>query len=269
MKAKAAGRATRGNVAVTVGIIDFPVDVLTAVEPEQHLSTLCGDGHELTPVKAPRVCPACGALDGFVKGAVSGDGSWGVVSEAEADAAGEVPDALKVSMELTVHPVADVQAQTLPGAASYYLRPAGKNPLAAGRYAVLRQVLTSIADAGLCAVTVFAVNRRPRLYQVGLRGDVVSLSELMYPQRVRELPVVPGDDAALAGWAEQVRLALPSRPFDPETYTDQVVAARAALLESAARVTVPAPVSGVTAGVYDEEFVAAIAANLAALKEAA
>lgn len=210
--------ALRKNVTLTLGLISVPIAVHTAIDDDKDttLNTLCTVNHPATKCKASLTCPTCGNSDrsSFVKGRDNGDGTFTVVNSEQIE--GITPsNAEKHTMPLTTHPAEDVAHRTLPAGKVYYL--AGE--IAGGSYPLLVEVVKRHPEIAFC--TMWAPRSRVAMYRLGAFGDALTLTELVWPEKVRQAPVCEDElDERMIPLAEQFIEQL-KEPFDPEHYKDR------------------------------------------------
>lgn len=224
------------NVMLKHGLINVAVTAVKATEDDKGSSfnTICqgvGDKtHPATKCKAPLHCPECGNEDRstFLKGQDTPDGKIAVVTAQDLEAAAAT-DAEKQELNLTCHPADEVSQRTMAAGRVYYLKD-GKGDHS--QYSLVLELVRQHPE--IAFVTVWAVKSAPALYRLGAFGDTLMLTELAWPERVRQAPIVDVPlNEGLYGMAEQLLLQF-TEPFDPATYRDRRSEMIAKIMETAA-----------------------------------
>jgi non-homologous end joining protein Ku len=247
-------RAYRSGLVVKVaGLKPIYVDLYSVKQPEVTFHTVCNKGHD--PVKVNRVyqCPECQSDTDFVKGREV-DGTL-VLVDSEAVKATNADEDVKQQMVVTAHPLEEVLQYTVPGSMVYYIAPSkakaikgfNQSELDEG-YAILSLLVR--ANPGKALVTVFAPSTKPSMFRFAPVGDQITLSQLEWPENLREAPELPVVELdAVYG---ELAPNLPVQEFDPTLYRDDQKAAREELVAAAMRgevtVTEAAPAAPTMSG---------------------
>lgn len=231
------------NGNVTFGLVHIPVRLYAATEDRDvrfHQVHLADGGR----IKYQRVCQVCGEVVGFAeigKGYEDDAGRRVIVAEEELDEL-VVPHGKDV--EIVQFAPAD-QIDPLHFERAYYLEPGSG---AAKPYVLLRQALQRTERV---AVVTMALRKRSRLGLLRVRGDVMVLQSLLWPDEVRvpEFTGIADDDVsvrpqelAMAGSLVDSLAA----DFEPAAFADEYREAVLALLErklAGEDVIVPEPVA--------------------------
>lgn len=215
------------NVPVMLGMITFPVAVVSATTRPESLNTICNQGHEPAKTRMRLYCPTCDSDDrsAFVKGKAVGDEII-VIDEAKLEALAP-PDDVKNTLTLTCHPVTQMGGTLVPGEKAYYLK-AEKG--ADQGYALLVELIRSRTDVAF--VTEWAARTAASFYRVAIFGDALGLVELARPDTVVDTPAAP----SVPIQQEMLDLANTfvdkvTTDYDPAAYRDVRSEAIAALLE--------------------------------------
>lgn len=251
----------RKGVQVSLGLIQFPVNVQSAVRSsDTYLSNACVNGHDPTPIKAPKTCPSCNSTDAstFVKARKEGK-KLVVLTEADLEAM-KPDDSVTKEMSFTVHPADEVAEHTQPHGSLYYLAPTG-----AGTYNVVRDIVAGSPD--LAFVTEWAARSAPTLYLLTVVNGHLAIHGLAWPETMAEQPESITDTpkhAALLGAAlpfveQQVA------SFDPNAYRNRRTELLAEIVRKADGTSVPTSVAPVTPRQSPEDaLLAALQASIAA-----
>lgn len=245
-------RAYRSGIAVKLGPLQsIFIDLFSVKEAEVTFHTVCvGDSatpHD--PAKVNRVyrCPECQSDTGFVKGK-DVDGTLVVIDPDALKSTGADED-IKQQMVCTAHPLVDVLLSTVPGNMLYYVAPSkaksvkGFNQAQLDEgYALLKLLVNANPDKAL--VTVFAPSTKPSMFRFAPFGDKITLTQLEWPESLREAPDLPElelDDTYIT-LGKQL-LDANTQDFDPSLYRDEQKAAREELVAAAARGEIPVTVA--------------------------
>ena len=101
---------------------------------------------------------------------------------------------------------------------SYYLQPTGKSPKA---YVLLRRTLEKTDRT---AIVQFALRQKTRLAALRVRGDILVIQTLLWPDEVRQADFASPDSVRISAKELELSAALVesfSADFDPEAYTDE------------------------------------------------
>jgi hypothetical protein len=228
MAQQSLGRATRKNVNLNLGsIITLKVTMFGAVgdaSKETRMTNVCNSGHEISRIRQKYVCPICGAESGFKK-AHENDGLH-LIDEATQAAASEADMAFYSSIDLTIHPLAQVSTQVQPNGKSYYLDIENGG---AKLYTWLVQLVK--ANPELAFMARFTIKSAVSTYRLVIAGDsTLMLQQQADPDLIRVTPMI---DAGVVSDAEllignQIVQAL-VEPFDPAL----IVRGRAKVLAAA------------------------------------
>lgn len=215
-----------GNV--TFGLVHIPVKLYAATEDRDvrfHQVHLADGGR----IKYQRQCQTCQQVVGFSeigKGYEDDAGRRIIVDEEELDSL-QVPHGRDVEI---VQFAPEEQIDPLAAERAYYLEPAAG---AAKPYVLLRQALSQTERV---AVVTMSLRKRTRLALLRVRGDVLVLQTMLWPDEIR-VPAFPGiSDADVAVRPQELAMAGSlveslSSDFDPTAFRDEYREAVLALLE--------------------------------------
>lgn len=236
-------RPYRSGVLVKFGqLAAIPVGLYSATEREESFSTVCDSGHDPVKVGRPYICPTCDNRDSssFKKGRENGDGTLTVIAP-EALKAAEASEELKGQMIVTAHPSEDVRFHTLPAGSSYYVGPAQASKNLKGyTQAQLDQGFTLLktllkANPSIALVTQYAPSTKASMWMFNLLGDNVVVSQLTWPEQIKEAPELPslsiGEQELTLG---RQLLDMNKQAFDPKQYINTQKVAREKIVEAAA-----------------------------------
>lgn len=217
--------AYRNGVVLQLGAIATTVNVESAIQREESLTTVCrvdpstGVAHPPTPIKNSPKCPTCSNDDygSFEKARKIGRSEFAVVGADEIATTRETAvGATKEIISLSVHKADDVRLQVLQGETVYYLTPgkAALMPL----YSLLVDAMHRHPDYVFMGLWTPA--SRPGLYEIRAFGDTLVMEARARTEslKVVQQPVVP-IDANNAAMADTILASLVT-PFDPTTYAD-------------------------------------------------
>lgn len=177
-------------VKLNLLMLNLTVSVHAAVGEDKTSANkiVCMKEHSPTPTRTRLTCPECSAETGFVKARVVGDGL--VVIPPEVIAAEiEANAAFKNSIELTVHPVAEVTSVLLPSGKSYYLSMIKPTLGERGTYTLLGKLLRRRPD--LAFMTKLSLRSAATLFQLTVAGDgTLVLRQMADAELVRQHPVI-------------------------------------------------------------------------------
>ena len=232
-----------------LGLISCKVGANPATDKRPSNTNICDDGHEIVACKQTSSgyggglhCPTCGKPPNGKARQVA-TGSFVKLDQADLDAVAEEAKAFKGVVNLTPHP-AEQMTKMLPAADGKVYTLAPYDAAAADNYQLVLQLVRRHPE--LCFTAVWTVSSVPAMYRLGEYEDVLVLTELAWPDAIRELPVCGGTvNAALAPMAEQFLTTLVT-DFDPSTYVDtgkarlDAIVAAGQVVTSGAATSVPA-----------------------------
>jgi non-homologous end joining protein Ku len=244
-------RPYRSGVLVKFGQLPaIPVGLYSATEREESFSTICDVGHDPLKVERPYICPACDNRDyaTLKKGRENADGTLTVI-DPEALKTAQASEELKGQMIVTAHPLKDVLDHTMPATTTYFVGAAKASKTLKGYtqaqldqgFSLLKTLL--LADPNITLVTQYAPSTKASMWRFGLLGDNVVVSQLVWPENIKEAPELPaitvGDQEKAVG---KQLLELNVQPFDPANYVDTQKIAREAIVQASANgeILVPA-----------------------------
>jgi DNA end-binding protein Ku len=252
------------TVPIKLGpFLQVPVAIESAVEAEVSMSNVCTgteeEPHAPSKTRQSLACQHCGGTGPFKKGREV-DGTLRVVTPeelAEAEVAAEIKDAI------TLLPRTGVAERVIAGEKVYYLKP-GKGGQAG--YGLLLAAIKQNRDRSFCAV--FALRGKPRMFCVGVFGDVLTLQTVCWPEDLKLAPSVPTDyDETHLPLVQQIIDGL-TEEFDPTTFVDQHRAEVNALLASKAGTVPFQPLPANVPANVDTSLLAALQASVEALTPA-
>lgn len=214
--------------AISFGLVSVPVRVYAATgrhDVPVH-QVHAEDGGR---IRYRRVCSVDGAeveTAAIAKGYETDGGGMVVLTDADLDA---LPVRSSREIDVLEFVPAD-QVDPLMFSTCYYLEP---EKTAAKPYGLLRQAL---AASERVAVVKVALRQRERLALLRVRGDVICLQTLLWPDEVREpafavlaqeVELKPKEQAMASALVESL-----AADFDPGEYTDDYTTALGALIEA-------------------------------------
>ncbi|QHB99942.1 Ku protein [Epidermidibacterium keratini] len=215
----------KGSIAF--GLVNVPVKLYSATEshdaPLHQVHT--ADGGR---IRYQRKCEVCGNIvtyDEISRAYIDGDETVMLTSDDFA--------ALPVEKSREIEVVEFVpreQVDLMLYSSTYYLEPDSKSPKA---YVLLREALE---ETDRLAIVKFALRQRTRLAALRVRGDVLVMQTLLWPDEVREPEFEALDDDVTIGkmelqMASQLIESL-SEDFEPEKFTDDYQAQLQRLIEA-------------------------------------
>lgn len=214
--------------AVAFGLVNVPVKVYAATGEHQvplHQVHRDDGGR----IRYRKMCSVCGeeiSTDDIVKGYQTDDGRMVVLTDEDLD---ELP--LATEREIAVEEfVPAEQVDPIMLARTYYLEP---EKTAAKPYALLREAL---ATTDRMAVVKVALRQRETMAVLRVRGNVICLQTLLWPDEVREadFPILDADVAVRPQEAKMAASLVESlaSDFDPSDFEDSYQAALEALIEA-------------------------------------
>lgn len=215
----------KGSIAF--GLVNVPVKLYSATEshdaPLHQVHT--SDGGR---IRYQRKCEVCGNIvsyDEISRAYIDGDETVMLTSDDFA--------ALPVEKSREIEVVEFVpreQVDLMLYSSTYYLEPDSKSPKA---YVLLREALEA---TDRLAIVKFALRQRTRLAALRVRGDVLVMQTLLWPDEVREPEFEALDEDVSIGkmelqMASQLIESL-SEDFEPEKFTDDYQAQLQQLIEA-------------------------------------
>ncbi len=186
--------ATKANVTVSLGMLNFVASIHAAVGDEESLptKTLClhhehPEAGKPSPIKAIWRCPECESevRKDFVKG-FEGPEGWEPIPAETIEAQVAEADEFK-NIELLPHPVGQVTDILVPSGKAYYLNV--KNKANAQAYAILAETIRKHPD--LAFMSKFAQRTVTYLVQLTVAGDgTLVLTQMVDTDLVRKHPVI-------------------------------------------------------------------------------
>ncbi len=214
--------------AVAFGLVNVPVKVYAATGEHQvplHQVHRDDGGR----IRYRKMCSVCGeeiGTDDIVKGYQTDDGRMVVLTDEDLD---ELP--LATEREIAVEEfVPAEQVDPIMLARTYYLEP---EKTAAKPYALLREALST---TDRMAVVKVALRQRETMAVLRVRGNVICLQTLLWPDEVREadFPILDADVQVRPQEAKMAASLVESlaSDFDPSDFEDSYQAALEALIEA-------------------------------------
>jgi DNA end-binding protein Ku len=216
--------------AVSFGLVNVPVRLYTATQENDvrfhqvHRS----DGGR---IRQRRICSVDGEevpYDEIAKGYETADGRMVILTDEDL---AELPAA--TGREIEVHEfVPEDQIDPIMLGRTYYLEP---DAAATKPYALLRQALV---DTERMAVVTYALRNKESLAVLRVRGDVILLQQMLWPDEVRVPQFENVGDAARAELrSQEVAMAASlveslAADFEPDRYTDHYREAVEQLIEA-------------------------------------
>jgi non-homologous end joining protein Ku len=246
-------KAYRSGVVVKLGALKVPVNIYSALDStkaaETRLNVVCNRDHTPTLTKNPYVCETCnhqGPSTDFVRGK---DTENGVVVVDTTTVETAIDPMMKEEIVLTAHPLVEVLHSTVPSGKTYSLGPANAKKIKGSSqdeldegYALLQTLVAEHPDHAL--IGTFAFTSRAAMFRLCMVGDVISMTQLAWPEELKETPDVPApltdeaDKSLVAGL-----LTKHVQSFDPADYKDVNAEARANAIEAAMNGTTPVSVT--------------------------
>jgi DNA end-binding protein Ku len=227
------------NGVISFGLVSIAVKVYAATE-EKHVRFHQIHAVDGSRIRYRRTCVGCGeevAYDDLARGYDLGGGDMVVLTDD--DFAG-LPLASTHAIDVLEFVPAE-QIDPILYATAYYLEPDGA---AVKPYALLREALIQMNHI---AVVKVALRHREQLATLRVRGDVLMLNTMLWPDEVRE-PAFPFLDADVETRAGELAMASSliesmATDFHPQRYADGYRAALQAVIEAkvAGREIVPGP----------------------------
>lgn len=232
--------------AVAFGLVNVPVKIYAATgEHEVPLHQVHrADGGRIRYRKTCGICGESVEMSDIAKGYQTDDGELVVLTD---DDLAELPLATEREISVLEFVPSD-QVDPILLAKTYYLEP---EKTAAKPYALLREAL---AASERMAVVKVALRQRESMAVLRVRGDVICLQTLLWPDEVRaaDFPVLETDVAVRPQELTMASSLVESLAgdFDPSEFHDSYVSALEALIEAkvSAGSTQPVPVQDATGG---------------------
>lgn len=212
--------------AVSFGLVSVPVKLYSATESHDvsFRQVHAKDGGR---IKYQRVCSIDGeevAYADIAKGYETEDGEMVILTDEDL---AELP--LASSREIAVEKFVPAdQIDPMLFEKSYYLEPekSGAKP-----YALLRQALE---DAGRMAVVTVALRQRASVAVLRVRGDVIVLQTMMWPDEIREpdFSIEPGQVKDAEVKMAHMLVETLAGDFDPDEFEDDYAEAVEALVQA-------------------------------------
>jgi non-homologous end joining protein Ku len=218
-------RPTASNVTVSLGLISFHVDLLSAVHSKQ--AKAAGASTVLT-------CPTCHAdeVSSPLKQKYFCEHNHGPFAKTDAVKALSVDDEItpapadkvaeaivvqgdRTAIELTVHPADEVEACTISTGNIYRLKPRDNE----AQYALMLELTR---DSGVAFIGEYTNKGATLLYRIVARGDLLVMTELVRPDRVTApFPIRPVEaDGRLLETGKALVSTL-TEPFDAAAWADR------------------------------------------------
>ena len=216
------------NGTISFGLVSIAVKLYAATE-EKHVRFHQIHGADGSRIRYKRMCVGCGeevAYDDLVKGFELGGGDMVVLTDA--DFAGLPLTSTKAIDVLEFVPAE--QVDPILYAAAYYLEP---DRAAVKPYVLLREALNRTNQIAIVKV---ALRQREQLATLRVRGTVLVLNTVLWPDEVRE-PTFPFLDADLETRPAELAMATSliesmATDFHPKRYTDDYRSALQAVIEA-------------------------------------
>jgi DNA end-binding protein Ku len=216
------------NGAISFGLVSIAVKLYAATE-EKHIRFHQIHGADGSRIRYKRMCVGCGdevAYDDIAKGYDLGGGD--VVVLTDDDFAGLPLPSTRAIDVLEFVPAE--QIDPILYANAYYAEPDGA---AVKPYALLREALT---QTNQIAIVKVALRQREQLATLRVRGNVLVLNTMLWPDEVRE-PTFPFLDADVEMRPAELAMATSliesmAADFHPKQYTDDYRSALQAIIEA-------------------------------------
>lgn len=201
--------------AITFGLVNVPVKLYSATEDHDV------DLHQVHDrdggrIRYQRRCEICDEIVEYkhIDRAYSDDEETIVLTKADLASIPQERDREIAVVEF----VPTDQVDPILFERTYYLEPAGKTPKA---YVLLRRTLEKTDRT---AIVQFALRQKTRLAALRVRGEMLALQTLLWPDEVRE-PAFPALDQSVRISAKELQLSASlvksySDDFNPEGFTD-------------------------------------------------
>lgn len=204
--------------AISFGLVSIPVRLFSATE-EKTLRFNQLHEKDMGRVRYNRTCSVCGeenlTKDDMVRGYEYEKGRYVTFTDEELDA---VPVETLHTVDVTNF-VPTEQIDPIYYNRSYYLAP---DELGAKPYALLRKALV---DSGRVAIAKVALRDKERLATLRVRGDVIVMETMYWPDEIREPSFGELGGGAELGDKElamaQTLIENLTEDFDPAAYSDE------------------------------------------------
>ncbi len=202
--------------SLVFGLVNVPVAVYSATE-DKDVRFHQLHAADLGRIRYQRTCEVCGkqiAYGDIVKGYENEDGKVAVLTD---DDFAALPSTSEKEIQLLSF-VPSEQIDPVMYGASYVLEPTSKSPKA---YVLLRETL---AETERTAIVHFALRQKTRLAALRVRGDLLMVQTLLWPDEVREFDFPSLAVSITVSAAEKQMAALLvgtySDDFHPEEHED-------------------------------------------------
>lgn len=201
--------------AIAFGLVNVPVKVYSATE-DHDISLHQVHNDDGGRIRYQRRCEVCSKIIDYsdIEKAYEEDGRTVVLSKEELKS---IPAEGSHEIEV-VQFVPSEQLEPMMFEKSYYLEPDSKSPKA---YVLLRRALE---DTDRVAIVQFALREKTRLGALRIKGDVLVLQSLLWPDEVREASFPALDESVrISAQEREMSAALVesmAADFEPEHFTD-------------------------------------------------
>lgn len=220
-----ATRSTASNVTISLGLISFHVDLLSAVQSKQAKAAgaatvltcpTCHDDEIHSPLKQRYFCERnhgpFAKIDAVKALSVDDE-----ITPAPADKVAEavVAQGDRTAIDLTVHPADEVEACTISTGNVYRLKPRDNE----AQYALMLELAR---NPSMAFVGEYTNKGATLLYRIVARGDLLVMTELVRPDRVTapfSVPPVEVDGRLLE--TGKALVSSLTEPFDPAAWADR------------------------------------------------
>lgn len=202
--------------AISFGLVNVPVKLYAATEDHDVAlhQVHSADGGRIRYQRRCEVCDKVVSFEDIDKAYVEGDDIV-VLTKDELDAIPQEHDR-EISV---VEFVPNEQLDPILFERSYFVQPTGKSPKA---YVLLRRTLESTDRT---AIVQFALRQKTRLAALRVRGDVLVVQNLLWPDEVRESDfAAPESEARISAKELELSAALVdsfSGDFEADQFTDE------------------------------------------------
>ncbi len=210
--------ALRRDVVMQFGIASFVVNVYSARAARQSDTLVCcgdqGPEHAPTKIEQTRRCPDCGVVNPQTRPARPVDGGYVLVEKTQPAPANPK------SMQVSVHPMEQIDGSVLVGGGTYYLTPS------AGSVHIYAAVKAAVERAPQMAFLVrWAPRGNQKNYWVTTLNDTLCLMELT-AENFRTPPDFIRSTVDPTQIADKLigQMATEIRDFNPEEYAEQSTA---------------------------------------------
>lgn len=252
--------------AVAFGLVNVPVR-LYAATGEHEVALHQVHREDGGRIRYRRTCSVCGedvAYSDIAKGYETDDGQMVVLTDEDL---ADLPLATEREIEVLEFVPAD-QVDPILLARTYYLEP---DRTAAKAYTLLREALSA---TDLMAVVKVALRQRESMGVLRVRGDVICLQTLLWPDEVRaaDFPIL---DAPVSVRPQELAMASSLvesmvADFDPSAFEDRYATALRSLIdakiEAGTALTPPAPTTTAPTGGEVVDLLAALQRSVEAAR---